>query len=576
MAYRWSGPLAPYGVMTGDRRQFTMGRIDARSTPLPLSYQAQSAAGHTGSVVVGSIDSINLASNPIQGSGTWLSPEDEPAVRPAMAKAKMGVIGPSVDLDNFVASIKKHTDGQQFLDIQHGRISGATLVGIPAFADQRLAIHDDNLPTHITAAAWNWEWFEDPTEFGVNPGAWGSLPIAGKHEKFSADIAIKRIADWSNGDAKKFNSAFLWKDPNRPDNDMRAYRLPVGDIIDGKLHVIYHAIYAAAALIQGAHGGLPGIPDADKATLKGVINKMYNAMGRSFGEDLEPPWNQGADNRKVLSIEEEPVTDPIEKEPLEGLVAGGGPLAPPKMAFDKPELPEGTIFPWISPDGRLFTYVAEWDTCHTGVADDCILSPKSKTDYQRFHQGSVKVMEGDIIRTGKLTMGGGHAAPQLGLQPAVDHYDDVCTAFAVVRAGEDERGVYVAGTLLPGVTDDQVATFRRSPLSGDWRYYAPVQNLELVAALAVNTPGFPLSYVASGQQMSLVASCVPGSLGGEEEEAVTETPLAEFSDADAEVEPVQIENSGDEEARSERFGRLAAMAAADQVARGKRLASMKE
>ena len=57
-------------------------------------------------------------------------------------------------------------------------------------------------------------------------------------------------------------------------------------------------------------------------------------------------------------------------------------------------------------------------------------------------------------------------------------------------------------------SDDQVRALRGSPLSGDWRRIAG--NLELVAALAVNVPGFPIprpaGMVASGRMHSLVAS----------------------------------------------------------------------
>jgi hypothetical protein len=77
-----------------------------------------------------------------------------------------------------------------------------------------------------------------------------------------------------------------------------------------------------------------------------------------------------------------------------------------------------------------------------------------------------------------------------------------------VAVGEDAHGIWVAGALRPDVTADKVRALRASPLSGDWRRIG--NNLELVAALAVNTPGFPIprpsGLVASGHVQSLVAS----------------------------------------------------------------------
>jgi hypothetical protein len=77
--------------------------------------------------------------------------------------------------------------------------------------------------------------------------------------------------------------------------------------------------------------------------------------------------------------------------------------------------------------------------------------------------------------------------------------------------GEDEHGIWFSGVAAPGATQQQIAQGLSAPLSGDWRRVGG--NLELVAALAVNTPGFPI--VASGATdaddapMSLVAAIGP-------------------------------------------------------------------
>ncbi|MEV4895107.1 hypothetical protein AB0K48_37590 [Nonomuraea sp. NPDC055795] len=98
-----------------------------------------------------------------------------------------------------------------------------------------------------------------------------------------------------------------------------------------------------------------------------------------------------------------------------------------------------------------------------------------------------------------------------GAPAAVAHYDNTCAQIAVVRAGEDEHGIWVAGALIPGVTPEQVAELRRSPLSGDWREVRG--RLELVAALAVNSSGFPIPHprvelAQQGRVRALVAAGV--------------------------------------------------------------------
>jgi hypothetical protein len=120
----------------------------------------------------------------------------------------------------------------------------------------------------------------------------------------------------------------------------------------------------------------------------------------------------------------------------------------------------------------------------------------------------VLTREGTEISTGPITMGTRHAGGSLGASATLAHYEDTGTVAADVAVGEDAHGIWVAGALRPDVTADKVRALRASPLSGDWRRIG--SGLELVAALAVNIPGFPIprpaGLVASGQVRSLVAS----------------------------------------------------------------------
>lgn len=166
----------------------------------------------------------------------------------------------------------------------------------------------------------------------------------------------------------------------------------------------------------------------------------------------------------------------------------------------------------IHADGQLTGHLAQWNTCHLGLGAVCTVAPKGD-DFALFHSGAVQVRDpGDghlvDLPIGKLTLGGGHAGGRLGVVPAVEHYDNTCTTVAVVRASEGRHGIWVSGRLLPNLSRDTIDALRRSPLSGDWRRYQG--RLRLVAALAVNTPGFPvpraLAASAGDDQVSLVAA----------------------------------------------------------------------
>jgi hypothetical protein len=154
--------------------------------------------------------------------------------------------------------------------------------------------------------------------------------------------------------------------------------------------------------------------------------------------------------------------------------------------------------------GRVYGHLATWGECHTGYANVCKTPPKG-TDYRYFHTGTLEV-EGEKIEVGKITMDTGHAPLTFSATEARQaHYDNTGTCAADVCAGEDDFGIWVAGAVREGV-DAQI--LMASPLSGDWRKIAG--NMELLAALAVNTPGFaPPRLQAStfnGEQVALVAA----------------------------------------------------------------------
>ena len=196
----------------------------------------------------------------------------------------------------------------------------------------------------------------------------------------------------------------------------------------------------------------------------------------------------------------------------EALVASAVVENPPAGWFQNPGFagPSPLI---VDDNGQVYGHLALWNTCHTGRPDVCVTAPKSETDYQFFRTGYVVCEEGTKVAVGSITMATGHASTRPGLSAAaaIAHYEHTGFVVADVAAGEDEHGVWVAGSLRPGVSAQQVRELRGASLSGDWRNLGG--NLELVAALAVNVPGFPVPRVqaglaASGVQTALVAASV--------------------------------------------------------------------
>lgn len=183
-------------------------------------------------------------------------------------------------------------------------------------------------------------------------------------------------------------------------------------------------------------------------------------------------------------------------------VVAAGVVAPPAAHFVNPQFTQLTAM--RVDDDHVFGHLAPWGQCHTGYMNRCVETPRSLTGYANFHRGYVVCDDGTEVATGPITVGTGHPDLSLSFRGAVEHYDHTGTAIADVVAGEDAHGVWIAGSLRPGVTDEQVRTLRASSLSGDWRPHG--RGLELMAALAVNSPGFPIARVAGGRVVGLVAA----------------------------------------------------------------------
>lgn len=193
----------------------------------------------------------------------------------------------------------------------------------------------------------------------------------------------------------------------------------------------------------------------------------------------------------------------------DSLTAAAIPTAPPEAWFKGPALTGPTALV-VEDDGRVYGHIAAWGTCHIGQIGKCVEPPTSPSNYAYFRTGALRTAEGTSVAVGHLTMGTGHAGPRDSANAAAEHYDNTGTVFADVAAGEDAYGIWVAGSLRPGITAEQVRVARSAPISGDWRTIRG--SLELVGALAVNVPGFPVprpqGLLASGEVRSLQASGV--------------------------------------------------------------------
>lgn len=210
----------------------------------------------------------------------------------------------------------------------------------------------------------------------------------------------------------------------------------------------------------------------------------------------------------------------LEEYSMESLVASAAPIAPPREWFQRFNTSEPLPLT-VEDNGRVYGYLALWSSNHIGY-QNAQKPPRSATNYKFFRTGVVRADDGTDVTVGNLTLIGGHAPIQASAEAAVKHYDDTNSAVVDVVAGEDQFGIWLAGSLRPGVSPEQIRSIRASALSGDWR---PVNGrLELVAACFVNVPGFMTTraMVSSGGQVTALVAAGTRELWDMKQESTLE------------------------------------------------------
>lgn len=132
------------------------------------------------------------------------------------------------------------------------------------------------------------------------------LPLADRGTAWDSGAARRRIASWagvespsdlqSSSKQSRYRRAFLWYDRERSEF-LGSYKMPIATIVNGRLSAVPRAIFAAAAVMRGARGGVD-IPSGDRSGIISHLNRYYKKMG------MDSPFSDKAfriDDFSVLS-----------------------------------------------------------------------------------------------------------------------------------------------------------------------------------------------------------------------------------------------------------------------------------
>lgn len=315
--------------------------------------------------------------------------------------------------------------------------------------------------------------------------------------------------------------------------------------------------------------GLLTIVPAGAAAALGALN------GARGGVDL--PDNERAAVRDRLEAVRAHVIEETGEDDMEDLAASAWTAmrdlpAMPADWFAEPtvdELPPGG--PGVNyANGRIFGWVAQAGEAHAGFAKKVTIDGLGRIDTSHFLRQRFTLDDGSTVKAGAFTMNAGHHRDGAECETSACQFDDTRTVAGVVTVGMNERGMWFSGAAAPWMAEWDRTVFMATQPSYHMRK-GPSGNWQLRAVLAVPVPGHSSPLLASAvierSQMALTAAATMAEV-----EEVIETETARQA---AEEQPLMDATA--DLAASIDYDRLAdALVAAGERAEAKRAADAAE
>jgi len=377
------------------------------------------------------------------------------------------------------------------------------------------------------------------------------LPLHRERDRaWDGDAARSAMARRCAGEdgvmAECMGRGFIWREPDENPSAIGSYKLPVADVINGELQLVLSGVQAAARSISpNAEPGQARALSGSESELEGMrsaVASILRRFAREFDDEgLRAAWDRPESTRasavtscacdcggvstesttttappKEAAMPEPTITAPRSR--VLRASATGGEWRPPVEHFANPHLAEPTKL-MVTADGRVYGHLATWDQPHIGYDGKLVYPPRNRDGaYGYFRQSQVVTADGSVVPVGIITMNTGHADESLSADAAAAHYDNTGTMMAACNVGEDSIGIWLAGSMLPDVSPELRNRFSLARVSGDWRQPKPGAPLELIAALSVPNPGFPVrqsDQLLAADRFTLAASGLIKAESGE-------------------------------------------------------------
>uniref|UniRef100_A0AAU7GWQ5 Portal protein n=1 Tax=Streptomyces phage Geonosis TaxID=3158856 RepID=A0AAU7GWQ5_9CAUD len=481
--------------------------------------------------------------------------------------------------------VDEQRSGDYLVRITRGRVRGATLVTIPAYANARIVLDDPELfasaevpevpeDTELVAASQSSDYdrvLRHVRRSNVPVGAarvaqFLKIPVTAVHRHLARAAQRGEVVRLARGlytdKTTSVRSDHVMTDDRLADDRMvasvtGAVDLPVADrdrTWDGDAAATRVFEWAgddagaigdafayrddsADPLTKGAYklgyadvvDGVLTIVPAGVAAALGALN------GARGGVDL--PEDERGPVRERLEAVRSHVIEESEDDDMDDLAASAWTAMrdlPPMPAewFREPtaeELPPGG--PGVNyANGRIFGWVAQAGEAHAGFAKKVTIDGLGRIDTTHFLRQRFTLDDGSTVKTGTFTMNAGHHRDGAECETSACQFDDTRTVAGVVTVGMNERGMWFSGAAAPWLSEWDRTVFMATQPSYHMRR-GPSGGWQLRAVLAVPVPGHSSPLLASAvierSQMALTASATMAEV---EQVIQTETARQEAED----------------------------------------------
>lgn len=148
------------------------------------------------------------------------------------------------------------------------------------------------------------------------------FPLADRDMEWDSSSAIERVREFTGSvdePSSRYLNGFFWYDRDRSD-DFGAYKLPFVDVVDGELKAVPRGIFAAAAAVSGARGGVD-IPNSDRGSVISHINRYYEKT------NLDSPLKHyvvGEERKEFLHMGVAAIRNVSTRKEFERILRGSG------------------------------------------------------------------------------------------------------------------------------------------------------------------------------------------------------------------------------------------------------------